>query len=174
MLITLWDLDPDMVLCWTQRLGRYAGITFGVGDLLRARVDAVVSPANSSGFMDGGIDLAYRNSFGLGIQASFQQLIDARYARTMPGGAAALVATSHTRITRLVVAPTMETPRPIAGTDHAYVATRAALACARDAGTIVCLGFPGMGTGIGRMDPDESAAQMERAIIEVLQPAALY
>jgi hypothetical protein len=31
-----------------------------------------------------------------------------------------------------------------------------------------------MGTGIGRMDPDESAAQMERAIIEVLQPAALY
>lgn len=59
----------------------------------------------------------------------------------MPVGAAALVATGHPRITRLVVAPTMETPRPITGTDHAYVATRAALACARDAGTIACLGL---------------------------------
>lgn len=174
MLIALWDLDPDMVHCWAQRLGRYAGVTFGVGDLLRARVDAVVSPANSSGFMDGGIDLAYRNFFGLGIQASVQQLIEASYAGSMPVGAAAIVPTGHPRITRLVVAPTMETPRPIVGTDHAYLATRAAIACAREAGTIACIGLPGMGTGIGRMDPDESAAQMERAIVEVLRPAALY
>jgi O-acetyl-ADP-ribose deacetylase (regulator of RNase III) len=174
MLLALWDLDPDIVLCWTQRLGRYAGLTFGVGDLLRARVDAVVSPANGAGFMDGGIDLAYRNFFGLGIQVRVQKLIEARYAGAMPVGAAALVPTGHPRITRLVVAPTMDTPRPIVGTDHAYVATRAALTCARDAGSIACLGLPGMGTGIGRMDPDESASQMQRAIVEVLQPAALY
>lgn len=174
MLLALWDLDPDVVLCWTQHLGRYAGISFGVGDLFRARVDAVVSPANSAGFMDGGIDLAYRNFFGLGIQVRVQQLIEARYGGAMPVGAAALVQTGHPRITRLVVAPTMETPRPIVGTDHAYVATRAALECALDAGTIACLGLPGMGTGIGRMDPEESAAQMRRAIIEVLQPVTLY
>lgn len=174
MIVALWDLDPDIVLAWTQRLGRYAGLTFGCGDLLRARVDAVVSPANSAGFMDGGIDLAYRNFFGLGIQVRVQQLIEARYGGAMPVGAAALVPTGHPRITRLVVAPTMETPRPIAGTDHAYVATRAALECARDLGSIARLGLPGMGTGIGRMDADESAAQMARAIVKVLQPAALY
>lgn len=63
---------------------------------------------------------------------------------------------------------------PIRGTDNAYVATRAALECAVGAGTIACLGLPGMGTGVGRMDPDESAEQMARAIVEVLRPRALF
>jgi hypothetical protein len=39
---------------------------FRLRQILEARVDALVIQANSFGFMDGGIDLAYRNFFGLG------------------------------------------------------------------------------------------------------------
>ena len=48
---------PELVFAWTQILGDYQGLSFGAGDLLRMQVDAVVSPANSFGFMDGGIEI---------------------------------------------------------------------------------------------------------------------
>ncbi|MEI8319597.1 MAG: hypothetical protein WCH79_16765, partial [Planctomycetia bacterium] len=112
--------------------------------ILRANVDAVVSPANSAGFMDGGIDLAYRNRFGLGIQARVQELIAARYAGEMPIGAAALVSTGDARIPRMVVAPTMETPRSIVGVrQDASFRTNLMLANATDAALdvdVACFG----------------------------------
>ena len=65
----------------------------------------------------------------------------------------------------------METPRIVAATRNAFVATRAALLCAQAADPpIAHLGFPGMCTGIGAMDPFEAARQMCEAFVEVLSP----
>jgi len=171
MLLVLYDHNPDIVFAWTQVLSDYEGVIFGAGDLLRARVDAVVSPANSFGYMDGGIDLAYRNFFGLGIQRRVQAVIGQRFGGEIPVGQAFIVPTDHKKIPRLVVAPTMKTPQNIQGTDNVYRATRAALECSIQAEPpIERLGIPGMGTGIGKMDPFESAQQMLRAYVEVLKP----
>jgi O-acetyl-ADP-ribose deacetylase (regulator of RNase III) len=172
MVLVLRGLDPDLVLAFTQKIAPYRGVQVGQGDLLRAAVDAVVSPANSFGFMDGGIDKAYLAFFGLGLQRRLQAVIASQYGGEMPIGEAVMISTGHSRITRMIAAPTMRTPTRIVGTDNAYLATRAALRCALAAEPpIARLGLPGMGTGIGAMDPFESAEQMRRAIVEVLNPA---
>ena len=169
MRLVLCDLDPELVLAFTQTFGPYAGITVGSGDLLRARVDAVVSPANSFGYLDGGIDLAYRAAFGLGLQRRLQAVIEARFSGELPIGEATLLSTGHPRIKQIIFAPTMRTPSVIDDPTVVYLATKAALQCALTALLpIERLGFPGMGTGIGRVDPFECAAQMKRAILEVL------
>ena len=151
----------------------FRGVSVGVGDILHCDADALVSPANSHGFMDGGVDLAYRAFFGLGIQRRVQDLIAERWQGLLPVGEALVVPTGHMRFSRLVVAPTMETPRGIEGTDNVYRATCAALRAAVASASIERLAFPGMGTGVGRMDPDDAAEQMRRAIVEVIAPQVL-
>lgn len=180
MQIVLRDHNPHIVMAWTDAVGHYAGVHIGVGNLLRAHVDAVVSPANSFGFMDGGIDLAYRAHFGLGLQNRVQHVIATRYAGECPVGAAFVVPTGDRHISRMVIAPTMRTPRTIHGTDNVYQATKAALcaalehAAAQPNDPIQRLGLPGMGTGIGKLDPYESAAQMKRALDEVMTPQTIH
>lgn len=173
--VALWDLDPHVVSAWTSAFGRYEGVSFGCGNILSARVDALVSPANSHGFMDGGIDLAYRNFFGFGLENRVRALIEAMPEAALPVGEAVIVKTGSSRFDRMVFAPTMDRPRDIRGTDNVYRATRAALRCALTADPpIDTLGLPGMGTGVGRMDPTESAEQMRRAFVEVMNPKTLF
>lgn len=162
MQLVLRDVNPHVVLAWTQVFGGRADVSFGVGDLLRTNVDTVVSPANSAGIMDGGIDLHYRSTFGLAVEARLRELIEERHAGDLPIGEALVIPTKHGRIRRMIAAPTMATPRSIRGTDNVERATLAALRAASRVGNppIERLGFPGMGTGVGRMDPFESAEQM--------------
>lgn len=166
MQLILRDLNPHVVLAWTQVFGGRAGISFGTGDLLRADVDAVVSPANGAGIMDGGIDRHYRAEFGLAIEARLRERIDECHGGELPIGEALIIPTKHAKIRRMIAAPTMQTPRSIRGTDNVRRATQAALRAASRAANppIARLGFPGMGTGVGRMDPFESAEQMRDAI----------
>jgi O-acetyl-ADP-ribose deacetylase (regulator of RNase III) len=171
LLLVLSDTNPEVVMAFMQAFGAYEGVTFGSGNILQARIDSIVSPANSFGFMDGGIDLAYRNFFGLGIQRVVQSVIQDRYGGELPVGSAFLAPTNHQRITHMIVAPTMKTPRNIVGTDNVYQATKAALLCAQEANPpLERLGVPGMGTGVGGMDSFDAAGQMLKAFLEVLKP----
>lgn len=162
MQLVLRDTNPHVVLAWTQVFGGAEDVTFGVGDLLRAGVDAVVSPANSFGYMDGGIDLHYRHHFGLKIEARVQAKINRDHGGELPVGEAFVVPTGDSAIRRLVVAPTMYTPRNIQNTDNVERAMLAALraAAAIDNPPIARLGTPGMGTGVGRLHPEDAAEQM--------------
>lgn len=171
MFLVLRDINPEMVMAWTQTFGNYKGVSYGSGSILEADVDAIVSPANSFGYMDGGIDLAYRNFFGLKIQNRLQAVIKDKFGGELPVGKAVIIPTGHRRITRLVAAPTMRTPMRIVGTQNVYLAMKAALECALEAEPeIQKLGVPGMGTGVGGMDPYESAEQMCKAFVEIMNP----
>ena len=171
MFLILRDINPENVLAWTQIFGNYKGVSFGSGSIIKADVDALVSPANSFGYMDGGIDLAYRTFFGLIIQTKLQRIINEKFGGLLPVGKAVAISTGHKRITRLIATPTMVTPGWIRGTQNVYFAMKAALECALDAKPeIQRLGMPGMGTGVGAMDPFESAEQMCKAFIEVINP----
>lgn len=167
------DRKPEMALAWVQYFSDRGPWSVGSGNILREEADAIVSPANSYGHMDGGIDLAYRAHFGLKIQNRLQKVIAERFDGKLPVGRAVVIPTSNRRIPRLIAAPTMETPSSIEGTQNVYHAMRAVLETVllfndrqlRNLDpTIREVLIPGMGTGVGRMDPFDAAEQMKRAI----------
>ena len=161
MFLVLRDINPEIVMAWTQTFGNYKGVSIGTGNILRADVDAIVSPANSFCYMNGCIDLAYRNFFGLRIHNRLQRVIRNKFSGELPVGKAVIIPTSHHRIKRMIAAPTMRTPVRIEGTQNVYLAMKAALECAFKAKPpIQRLGIPGLGTGIGGMDPNDAAEQM--------------
>ncbi len=82
-------------------------------DLLALSADAAVSPANSFGMMDGGIDLAYSRKWGWGVQAHLQALIAATPMRELLVGEALIVPTGDPAIRFCISAPTMRLPGPI-------------------------------------------------------------
>ena len=112
--------------------------------------------------MDGGIDAAYLTFFGNSIQSRVRDAIHARPDGMLPVGASLVVETGHPTITSMIVAPSMVTPEPVPKT-HCYLAFRAALRVVNDplvADTVYC---PGIGTGVGRVDPFDAATEMASA-----------
>lgn len=131
-------------------------------DILKFQGDAVVSPANSFGWMDGGIDLHYRNHFGPDLERRVIAQIAQLQHCELPVGEAIVVPTGNAEIPSLIVAPTMRVPSVVANSDNAYRAFSAALNAAKLNGFTHVLS-PGMCTGVGRMPPHQAAAQMARA-----------
>jgi O-acetyl-ADP-ribose deacetylase (regulator of RNase III) len=143
-------------------------VTASTGDIFEGpTADAILSPANSFGYMDGGIDLAYRDRFGLAIEAQLQAEISTHWFGELAVGQAVIVPTGDVPIGWLVAAPTMRVPMDVARTTNAYVGFRAALiAVKKTAGTtnrIDSLLSPGLCIGIGSMDPAIAARQMRAA-----------
>jgi hypothetical protein len=57
--IHLRDINAALVAAWERAFADAPDVIVTRGDLLEHAADAVVSPANSFGYMDGGIDLVY-------------------------------------------------------------------------------------------------------------------
>jgi O-acetyl-ADP-ribose deacetylase (regulator of RNase III) len=170
--LVLCDVEADVVAAWAAAFRGCAGVEWHCGDLLSCDIDAVVSPANSQGIMDGGFDRDLIERFGQRLEDRVRELISFRPGEELEVGQAIVVPTNDAKITRVVVAPTMRMPGRVAGTNHAYLATWAALKRASEAQPpIARLGISGMGTGVGEMPPAECAEQMLRAWTEVLGPS---
>ena len=69
----LCDINPAMREAWEKELERRPRLaalcSVVVGGITDLRVDAVVSPANSFGFMRGGVDGVYTRVFGEGVES---------------------------------------------------------------------------------------------------------
>jgi O-acetyl-ADP-ribose deacetylase (regulator of RNase III) len=132
-----------------------------------APADAIVSPANSHGWMDGGIDLVYRDRFGMAIETNLQSLIAGLPTKLLAVGEAIILDTGDDEIPSMIAAPTMEVPSVVAQTDNAYLAFRAVLRAVRHVNfqRVIC---PGLATMTGRMAPQVSARQMRRAWDELM------
>jgi threonine synthase len=65
--IVLVAVGPDLAEAWRHHLGDLADVSIFGGDIIEAGCDAVVSPANSFGFMDGGIDAVSEQEITDGI-----------------------------------------------------------------------------------------------------------
>ena len=133
---------------------------------------AVVSPANSFGFMDGGVDAVYTNYFGGHVQKSLQKDIQQLCAsRELLVGSALAISTGSTIIPWVISAPTMRRPRMIEDFLDVYLATRAAAIVALD--TLpqnALVAFPGMGTGAGCVPPAIAVRAMVCAIRDAITP----
>lgn len=132
--------------------------------------DAVVSPANSFGLMDGGFDLLLTQRFGEQLMKRVMRHIDEHYLGEQPVGTAFVIETGHPHTPWLVHAPTMRVPVLVAGTDVAYRSTWAALIAihnhnkqANGDKQIKSVVVSGMGAGCGRMSPESVGQQMALA-----------
>lgn len=143
--------------------------------------DAMVSPANSFGQMDGGLDLAILEFFGKGLQDRVYDVYR-RFGRTVPVGQAVIIPTSDSRCPYLISAPTMYAPMNVEDTFNAYWAMKAVLQAVHEWNLedvymgsafvpikqqpIRSVLVPGLCTGTGRMHPDTAARQMRKAYVE--------
>ncbi|MBZ0185172.1 MAG: hypothetical protein K8F91_02895, partial [Candidatus Obscuribacterales bacterium] len=125
--IILVDKNPELIEAWENAFAGLAGISVRGGNLLLARADALVSPANSFGFMDGGFDWNISELFQWKIQVIVQRVIRTKHKGELLVGAAEVVATGHERFPYLAGAPTMRVPQNVADTVNAFLAMRAIL-----------------------------------------------
>jgi O-acetyl-ADP-ribose deacetylase (regulator of RNase III) len=172
MHILLVDRDAAMARAWRNAFEDRDDVEVVEDDYFAREAGAMVSPANSFGIMDGGLDLAIRDQLGFQVQQRVQRVIVERHHGEMPVGAAELVETGDARWPILVVAPTMRVPESVAQTVNAYLAFRAVvLACRRgNVASVVCCG---LGTGIGGMEPQRAAVQMRMALLHATGPARI-
>lgn len=184
--IHLRDLGSALVEAWAREFADVPSVTTSCGDIFSAKpglvvaekpvdikADAVVSPANSFGFMDGGIDAVYAYQFGEDLQQRLQALIVAEHGGELPVGMAVIVPTMHDDIPWCISAPTMRIPRDVSETVNAYLAFRAALRAvvahnASGRSRIERVLCPGLGTAVGKMPVARCARQMRVAWDSVL------
>ena len=138
-------------------------------DITTMAVDAVVNPANSLGIMGGGVAAALSRRGGPTIQREAMSLAP------IAVGAAVVTNAGQLFAKHVIHAPTMEQPGSKVGVENVRRATRAALLAAAHHGFDL-IAIPGMGTGLGGVDPSDAA----RAIVDELRahrhakPATVY
>jgi len=185
MKIHLRDRNAGMVHAWEQAF-EGTDVEATVGDIFDGTsADAIVSPANSFGFMDGGIDGVYTNYFGSGLQKRLQDILVKYHHGELPVGQTQLVSIPEGEskgFKYMICAPTMRVPSVIDQSVNAYLAFRAtlrlvqthnrAISSALEKGledklngarlieSILC---PGLGTAVGKMPHDRCAKQMRLA-----------
>lgn len=130
-----------------------------------------VSPANSLGFMDGGIDLVLSRTIMPGIETKVKKRIEKLGIMSSMGRPylpiGSVIAVPHDLVTYLIVTPTMFLPHDVRGTQNAYWSFYAALKMWRKLCVQKNKKFNLVVTshccGVGRMPGKEAADQMKRA-----------
>ena len=166
--ILLRDKNIDLVNAWSKEFKDDHNVKISCGDIFGLSADAIISPANSFGFMDGGIDLRYTIYFGLDLQKSLQNKIRSDFYGELPVGLATIVETNNAKIKYLISCPTMRVPEDVSNTVNAYLAFRAGLTEAinfnrNNSDKITSILCPGLGTSSGMMPKTICAIQMKYA-----------
>jgi len=123
------------------------------GSLLEVEVDVIVNPANSYGYMGGGVAGVIKRFGGEEIER------EAVSKAPIPVGEAVLTSAGKLRFKGIIHAPSMEEPAMRTTEEKVRRATRAALQLADRSG-FRSVAFPGMGTGVGRVPKDVAAMAM--------------
>jgi O-acetyl-ADP-ribose deacetylase (regulator of RNase III) len=181
MKLILTSVDDDLAQAWRRFCSVYNFVEIYEGSILDVTCDAIVSPANSFGFMDGGIDARYQQRFGHQLQEKVQALIAEKHGGELVVGQADLVETMDPTLQYLIIAPTMRVPMILRDSVNPYLATRAVLRLVQcglfDRGQyqgtpisqqIQSIALPGMGTGVGQVSPNLCARQVAQAIEDVV------
>ena len=129
------------------------------GSITTVQVDAVVNPANSFGYMGGGVAGVIKKVGGKEIEDEAVEQAPIQVGH-------AVVTTSGDLVCKKVIhAPTMHNPAEKTDAHKIFCAVKAALELADNEGS-KSLAMPGMGTGVGGLDKSEAAKTMIKAIKE--------
>lgn len=177
MRIILAAVDEPMADAWERLCGDAENVSVHRGSIFDVHCDALVSPANSFGFMDGGIDALYTQRLGSHVQRRLQELIRTRHHGELLVGAAEVVHTDDPSFPFVIAAPTMRVPMVLRESINPYLAARAAILLVKHgtfpdgpfageaiADVIKTIALPGLGTGVGGIGPYMCARQVRAAI----------
>lgn len=173
LLVILCDIEEDIVRAWEKEFAAHSEVEVRLGDLTEIEADAYVSPANSFGWMDGGIDRELRARFMGGDIENVVQSAIGKWNGRLPVGQALVVETGDDEVPYLIVAPTMETPSYVGMTSHAFKAMLALLRAVtrfneQNPNAITSVAIPGLCTGVGGMEAKTAALQMHSAYLDWL------
>ena len=128
------------------------------GDITKISCDAIVNPANSYGYMGGGVAGAIKRAGGNEIEKE-------AIAQAPIFIGSAVATTAGTLPCQFVIhAPTMKKPAMKIPVENVAKATQAALKLGKGM-QIKNIAIPGMGTGVGGVSPADAA----RAMVKVAQ-----
>ncbi|MBB3049489.1 O-acetyl-ADP-ribose deacetylase (regulator of RNase III) [Prauserella isguenensis] len=192
--VVLCAVDEPLARAWESVVGKVSGpVSVHHGSVLDVGADAVVSPANSYGWMRGGIDAMYTKAFP-GIEQRVRSAVLAYHGGELPVGEALAVPTGEPMPMWLISAPTMREPGEQLPPDtvHPYLAAKAVFTLwaegaadtteGADGGETVAaagggavplrdvvttIALPGLGTGVGGVAPATCAHQVAAAWDEV-------
>ena len=167
MKITICDNNPDVILSMQNAFCYEQNVTCMTVDILSMARGTLFSPANSFGFMDGGVDHDYIRFFGDHLQAKVLDCFARRPRGYLPVGAADMVETGNEKIPRIIFAPTMSEPMAIVPY-NIFRSFRAALKKFQELGLNGEVFTPGFGTGVGQVSPDDAADMMVKAYRSII------
>ncbi len=175
--LILGDKNPELIEAWEADFVGLSNVTVRGGNILLVKADAIVSPANSFGFMDGGIDWSISEMLDWKIQPIVQQAIRSKHAGELLVGAAEIVSTGSQHFPYLICAPTMRVPQNVSNTINAFLSMRATLLAVNafnrtNGNPIGSVAIPGLATGTGRMPFAKCARQMRAAYDQVVGAAS--
>jgi O-acetyl-ADP-ribose deacetylase (regulator of RNase III) len=166
--IKLVAFNLELYYAWKKYFDSTKSVEIIDGDILKQSASAIVSPANSFGYMDGGLDLKYSQHFGWELEARVRDRLEKEYYGELPVGNSIIVETCNNTIPFLILAPTMRVPSDVSTTVNSYLAFKGILQevlkfnknTEKPINSILC---PGLATGEGKMAPELCAKQMYRA-----------
>lgn len=159
----LVDKNQEMVDAWRNEFKYHDNFEFHCGDIFEKSADYLVSPANSFGFMDGGIDLAYSKKIGWYLQEKLQEKIKNEFDLELLVGQACVIETDFPQYPYMIAAPTMRVPMYLQGTPNVYLAAKAVFSFMRKTNDNTSCCIPGLGTGIGCVSYSLCAQKMRLA-----------
>lgn len=128
-------------------------IAVRIGDITKVKCDAIVNPANSFGYMGGGVAGAIKRVGGVNIEKE-------AIAKAPIEIGSAIETTAGVLPCKFVIhAPTMKKPAMRIDAENVKKATYAALKLSEKL-KIKSIVIPGMGTGVGGVSADDAAEAM--------------
>ena len=140
-----------------MKKGRQPKIEVKQGSITTCEVEAIVNPANSFGYMGGGVAGVIKKVGG-------QVIEDEAIAQApVQVGEAVLTSAGDLICHKIIHAPTMHSPAEKTDAHKVFCATKAALELADKEG-FKSIAMPGMGTGVGGLNKLEAAKVIVKAI----------
>jgi O-acetyl-ADP-ribose deacetylase (regulator of RNase III) len=176
--LVLCAIDEPLGRAWHAVVDTVRGsLRVHHGSVLDVTADAVVSPANSFGWMRGGVDAVYARAFPQ-VEQNVRSAVLAYHGGELPIGDAVVVPTGEPVPAWLISAPTLREPgeRLPEDTVYPYLASRAVFLQWRDGRldhgvavrrVVSTIAMPGLGTGVGGVSPVNCARQVAAAWAEV-------
>lgn len=172
--VVLVDVNPLVVAAWQELFAGEPNVEVVHGSILRQTTDAWVTPTNSRGRMDGGVDAVVNGFFDGRIQPRVRAEIKRRFGGRLPVGVATCVPTSERQPGFIISTPTM-----VQSTEDVSDTLNVALACAAafqaihrqnaaEPGSIASVALPGLGAATGQV-PARVCACLMRAAYTLLR-----
>jgi O-acetyl-ADP-ribose deacetylase (regulator of RNase III) len=157
--VVLVDVNASVVKAWRSAFADTPEVEIVHGSITSLAVDAWVSPTNSRGRMDGGVDAVIKRHLGAPVEKRVQHDIAKYHDGFLPVGAATCVPTGIGFPRFLISAPTMvQSAENVSETMNVALACAAAFQAihmqnAREPDSIQSVALPGLGAATGRVPP---------------------